>query len=1597
MWGEHLKNFKKGWTNAQSAINSNNEIIPNLDFQQKRFLGGLAKRFINFNTVIKKEEKEKVTLIKRTEKGALYIHGKSTPCYSGNLILNKTTGIFSVVFEKTKEIVFSDSIFIKRISEDRSKVGWIFGSTGNISRDFSPYTVPAPPVQIKRFEYQSITKSSLDQKSAYRRNKKYYSKVFKELYETGRPVKLGTQFCCKQCGKAYYTGSLRDANDSPAVALKDGEAKVGSFYIVNENSKIIRKVTNPSHSNGQYVKEQDLEQYSKSAIIRFNNLDITDYDYDYRIIYYPIVCFPQFSSSSYYSSTGLKKKEIKHAIKDGGYSVSDFSKKNDYFYTSYGLLIGSYLSFFNQFNPIEKKLQTKITQSVTKRERYQWTTYSMHSPGQSGGINMPGGTGFAPFNFITGGFSKSTYGCFTSESTGDAIVVNHSNLNHDLLDRGGDLHPNGAGGFSYSTGSSFAHRIKGFCDYELVYDNWFEYVTEDSAAPAGGSFLTTSDSSNDLSDDELADAGITPKRETKEEEETFEQKIMPQNYDPFEITYVTNKNYVGIEIDTYMPQVLSARLQYELIIDNDESTYRLECPQGNDSELDWHKLKFVDNDGSGGATNSGSGYSYINGNGFGADDIKGEAFYFYQKYKTATVVNSQDYSFPVTFAAGVGKKYYYEDTIDSPSNMIKSSDINGNGGGGSFGDSNFETDDISLFKDVNVRLQAAYGKYSFLAVGYDSGWAQSVFNKYIFTKLVSSSGEEYELPDSDDSSGGGGSGFNTGDLDSNEIDYITEIDPEAIKDLFITMTDEEKEEAYEKYMEKYFPKSTVTLRVGREGKASLGCIPGLTDQYHAPVSVGRASVNADRPWELVKSYKKDGYYYETYSLNMRNYLNNDQFYNISSEDYHNPYKINSDFANSNGGVDTSEVDKKKKSKIFSPVFKNANIPGCYRIVFSELQRVSKSYSEYKMALGMGKGKLYTTYNPNLNFIRPWAGNIVTVFGCCPVRAKNDYFIFNHKNATTPWAAVENTPDMQNRFFGSGFTYLNHIGEGVYPHPDGNKFIIVAPWVTDAYEALSGIELTLSSDFTNFANRKMTTGFNLPCDSALIAVYNINGPLVSFQNIFSKDVESSKYTVNKGVLPIIKALWSPSLATQKNSVIEMALFMIETQCMIEGPVYYFSKSKNKAPPGFESGFKGYKSRGLMVAIKFKNSNKFNTYVVKNTNFLDYFEKQNEKRDKVNLRKAYDAIPQNMREEKGYYWECEEAFGPYEISSPFAFETQLAAKMSFSVRVGDDLAVLFLLAYDIDKWPANIDSDNPSNDKKFPKIRKSEEYTFKSAYGSFAFNKSGVITRQNFQNHRLKNCLCPLVTSKYKSDSALKKEGLKYFNNNPGIIVHNSYTQHSDGYDNIPIYILNENANQDITRGVVRLVRWRSIEWEQPETTTRNKFIEVKKDRDGEIITETYIGAVAQCAITTTNPIDDTINPYFVGTTSALVLFYKKKTQTTAGVSVKNLFIPKQMCWLEEQIDDTEYKYKEHLINIASIGMFDVLVLEKNTTEKKKKNEKNAKMIEVFVVPVITTDNQTYLAVTRDFLFWQIAGKVGSGQMQHLVAEFMENINDESKSK
>lgn len=412
---------------------------------------------------------------------------------------------------------------------------------------------------------------------------------------------------------------------------------------------------------------------------------------------------------------------------------------------------------------------------------------------------------------------------------------------------------------------------------------------------------------------------------------------------------------------------------------------------------------------------------------------------------------------------------------------------------------------------------------------------------------------------------------------------------------------------------------------------------------------------------------------------------------------------------------------------------------------------------------------------------------------------------------------------------------------------------------------------------------------------------------------------------------------------------------------------------------------------------------------------------------------------MRKEVGYYWDFEEAFGPYEIGSPYTFETQLAGKMSFAVTLGDRTThILFMLAYDIDKWPT-LSEDTPT-EYKHPEIKPEEEYSFRAAFLTAELN-FGVTAEPKipnpFQDFQIQKTLRPLVTnSRDWTTSKLKNAKREFFVDDEededatdfgdkgykgnkkeyeGITIPKSMTDKKWGERVFYEFDEKDKTLEDlkINRGVIRLVRWRTYTWKEKKVDKNGDLV---KDNDGKQKYIEHQDAIAECAVAytdgqTTKPDNDYVDLFYTGKDTILLRFYrddskletKKKKNAVEGedyknveicvgdVCVENMAIPELMVWQKMTKGDTGKvsASKDYLLKLSKLGIFDVITLQQASEE-----EDPDESFEVLAIPVVATaaydasntkaTSKTYFCVSKDCKNWEITGVIGDGFLSHTAA-------------
>lgn len=689
---------------------------------------------------------------------------------------------------------------------------------------------------------------------------------------------------------------------------------------------------------------------------------------------------------------------------------------------------------------------------------------------------------------------------------------------------------------------------------------------------------------------------------------------------------------------------------------------------------------------------------------------------------------------------------------------------------------------------------------------------------------------------------------------------------------------------------------------------------------------------------------------------------------------------------------------------------------------------------------------------------PWTDNIITFTGLTP-KKYNAHIYKNYENNewTHDTSLYKNvSANDYNRFYKKGTCYENYLTDGIYVDAQSESIYFVNSFVTSIDEGFSGIQIKLPDTFLD-EKWRISNAFNLPCDTGLIAKVNtINKEIIETCNIFTKDNDLG-YDINKGIFPVIKSFWQPYVnkETKKAATnIENVLFSIETQHLIEGPEYYFSHSSNTLPPGMEQEYIGYKSRGLVITTC-RGGTYNNFFIGKESGFFDYFPEQNTKRYPINAKRAYDDNPIGGVEEVGYYWQFEDCFNRLEVSGEYTFATQLAAKMSFGVRIGHTTSVLLMLAYDIDKWVP--DEDDKPTKYEFT-IPEGEEFSFKTAFLTAELDGAEPVIPHAFKDFQMEKALWPLVerSKTYNTDKKLEEAGRKFAKDREtkkeyeGITIPGSPKDKDEKDEDgnlkgdtynlssvkpeeyLPQYEYDETQKildeQKISRGVVRLVRWRTFTWREPKLDKDGN--QVKKNKKSVFIE--HRDAIAECAVSYTMDASEYVDLFYTGKDTVLLHFSKNdssvkeendKTDETVlyeicdgDTEIKNIRIPKNMCWQEDTSNEADNlagtrKVDIHVYNLTKLGIFDILTIkEQSSSEEEEADPDKAptlKDFEVITLPVTAKDAKTgkettFYCVSKNGEDWEISGKIGAGFLSHTAAgtklteEQKENpVKDETK--
>lgn len=1719
MWGDHKISWKKGSPNAagRGAVQSNNEILPELDFQQKRFQGGYAKRFGEWNRVVIDNVVEIPEVEYKKKEGWLFVCGYISPkssyysqysnryqrYYAGELKYDTFTESFEDIWKEAEAWAISDSITSRRLSDDPKKVGLAFidincssysiyrnpyllqiiANSATDDKKYNCHSVfPMCFPYIKRFEYQSITKSSLDQQSIFKRSEEYYSKVFVELFETPRQninllkynydssgfvdglLKAGeTDLAgewsqkCSCCGKYNISNEAVEEFRDNMEEYIPRNVSTEQFTLHSIDHETNKETTNQSHKYYMNVAEFNFKpnpDYSitfrtneegeytsfeidhsfryafyegKSTLMEKEKSDITKFDYDYRISFLPTLSFLGIDVLRIISST--KTKELSDTFyaydQTENYAImtKEYSQSNTYGYRSYFHLYNIaneyYEEFRNYFYTEKKDLLKRSTYASVplnadssiedEIQYYDYNTVRVHScPGKDyGGIPRNvwakyAGDGSASYR-VAGSFK-----CNKPSEGGLCFDVN--GMHYYTIP--GDI-------YLYDSSSLGSDYNNAFIDKAGITDPNNLLKTDSVTYPPSSDFL---DYNKDDEDNEYT-------RKSDNEQDPFIIKS-PNGYNFYYSLNGANRTY-------YIPQTFYSKRMYHKDREQSSNTWdRYWVVEGN--EESGYTFKRI--------TKTSNEHMYDRNNNLIETDSKwGDV-----SKSSDPIINISKNTKTETLEDGKTQHQVADDgfSMESVKNVYR--DITDEGMQGVGLDTGYTFSPSSVWEYIDKKGRPyLFTDFPVFCAGND-GYQPTYryYNCNIFAGLF------VDFLDSAASSFfEGKSTYEYYYLDINannrSVNNWNGGDPVDIFDIFFRKNKQQRYLSGENFAHSYtFTPGTgysygyieFICRYQEEGDPynitwhqwwlKLGmprnyCIP--TGRWEEWKQEGDSIIYVIRG-----NYKQDDSLdggvgtnpnNSTYNYYLTNLDSDGARWQFLSDDNETKQKITGWY-----GADIPDYYLLD----FQSYFSSYSYSGTWPCNFSASGFIKVFKNNMNVELKRPSVALYETdYVKYVNFlIAPWEKNQVTLYGCTPygeqgsgedengIKYNNKYFIFDEKNERSPWEPTTNYPNMQNRFYKNQTPYKNYLMEGVYPSGDDNSFIMVNAWMTDIEEGFSGIELKVEG-FTNLANGKCTTGFNVPCDTAMISKVSIDDlNLIEHTNIFTKD-DDSGYTTNKGVFPVLKGLWQERKTNGKYGD-KKAIFAIETQCMIEGPEYYFSHGPDDLPPGFEKGYKGYKSRGLLISVA-AGGVFTNHFIGEECGFFDYFKPQNEKRYPINARRAYDDDPEDMRKEVGYYWDFEEAFGPYEIGSCYTFETQLAGKMSFAVTLGDYTThILLMLAYDIDKWPTSAE-DTPS-EYEHPEIAPEEEYLFKAAFLTADLSKTEPQIPHPFKDFQMRHAIHPLVErSKEWTNSKLKDANRKFFEDNTNKDkkdIDEEYVGTGKEYEGITVpksfkeklwgervwYEYNEDEkfieeNLDIKRGVVRLIRWRNFTWREKKLDSKGNPV----TKNGKQQWIEHQDALAECAVSYTMDEKEYVDLFYTGKGTVFLRFYKddsklvkkkkageifegddkeyKNVETCEGdVCIENLRLPEQMVWLKKTGEGETATFKEYLLKLTGLGIFDIVTLY----QASKEEEDPDSSFEVVTIPVMADDGKTYFCVSKDCKNWEISGVIGQGFLSHTAA-------------
>ena len=1540
MWGNNKIIWKSGTPNSvgRGAVNSNNEIIPELEFQQKRIKDGVAKRCWEWNHVTKIPEAKKPPVFEIKKEGWLFLNGylgegqqRALSYYIGELFYDEANEIFTDKWAQTTVWTLSDSVVSRRISEDARYVGeafvdsnwdntiyggveWsmyeplydgtkelVFNQEATISTEDwrekllfneTDYLILAPfPCGIdylKRFDYQSLTKSSYDKT----RDSTYYQQVAKDFFE---PRVFDDNFfkdgafkgvhICEECGTKYATAELDVDKEKLKImgVIFDQNGSTDYQTIAKFNNEPVKKIIGKNVEDDFYLTDSDEELskyintidkdfpfeilaagnktnknlpilHSNQADIYLlfstNDFDVTQYEYN-----------PFFEVNAGHSNFGNLNYEItldfvnpikpkskkRKSLKD--YDINEYFKNNKISFKSFNRKI--------EYTGIYNKELNKLVESVNYSEDY---IYNIESAKH--------------YCKAFGKYSLET--CIKNSSTIPKKLC-FVNPGHYYDERH----------FKKKT----TIKTKAFV-YVSPLDNLYQHGYESIEATP---YYIQNYSTKIINSDRLGS-------------KTYAMSYVPQKFTfhSFKLKKI-DENYIGKYLsdadDTMMKKIgslpNSTRKYYN------EGAPEMGIPPTETEEISKYEVYQIHKDGSIGIFKDGGSNNLAEKN--------NETELSRPVYKKSTT--------RLHTASGYGGGYKYSGyTCGVKENRLRLLSTYAN-----------PTKIVYNFQGVYYFKNYKIYDYS-LICKYKTG--ENIVNEEVILTLIPV-GDNYSHTDQ------------FGNVEESIFEGF--IGNAGLVSALTT----DKGTIYCQYNSKNIPGFTLNKIVylypitGANtyvGEGVLTYDGGFYSIYEPGDNLKWATLDYITPREnVIETINYDILYKDSYTLYFNRFANKTKF-------HWQPYL---ELLVAEYFIEGLFIEFYTSSSLFKAKKQNSTL---------------NNWSKYDDRMNNWNG-VVTTLSP---IMRPWVESIVTFTGLTPRIYNQRPFEFSNLPGVSGVKA-----NYYNRFYQNGTAYVNYLCEGIYPTATVGCAYFVNSFVSTMEEGFSGVQIKLNNVFDD-ENLRVSNGFNLPCDTALIAKVDVNAKtIIEHANVFTKDNDLG-YDINKGVFPIIKSFWQ---SKGENKVVHNAIFAIETQHLIEGPDLYFSYGPNDMPPGLEENYVGYKSRGLLISVGAGGTNT-NYFVGQEAGFFDYFPPQNSKRFPINANRAYDDDPWELTEEVGYYWQFEEAFNRLELSGEYTFATQLAAKMSFAVRVGDNTSVLLMLAYDIDKWKPN-DDDKPTRYEFV--IAPEEEFGFKAAFFTAEFCSTGDLVSfpHPFKDFQMQKALRPLVeNSKLWTSSDLKKAGRKFFEYEKkkyeGITLPNSFTDKKWG-ERVQ-YEFEEIDTNNIYRGVVRLVRWRTFTWKEKKD---DKYIE-------------HQDAIAECAVAydngqTTTPDSDYVDLFYTGKDTVLLRFYrddsvleKKKNgvEVCKGeVCVENLAVPEMLVWSKMKTDDTGKiaTSEDYLLKLLKLGIFDVVTLHQKSEEKDPDDK-----FEVLAMPVFADDGKTYFAVSKNCKNWEISGVVGDGFLSHSAA-------------